>query len=312
VSVSTDGEHFFTITPNGASSDNIREMFEWLNGVDRGLAPRFKALAGACGKTYVEEPLGKPGMRLELSLSRSGDEKRPFTMTGRVVLGWKQAKFGWLDQPEAARIERHEGVLRAVKGDLITEIDSDTGILRSLSIVDAQGKKLAAIERVRVETGVSFSREDFAPGKATRGGSAAWKKLCAGILAGIVLSRTAGLLPEDESTWNGETRRVLDDLYAAAADEVLEKFFGADAVEFIARAYTQVRAPKEKILRLARVSMEMQLRGTAEAAGAPEGPKGALLLAWREALKRRLDEKVVRPVLERLEELLSKRDTPWR
>ena len=76
----------------------------------------------------------------------------------------------------------------------------------------------------------------------------------------------------------------------------------------LARIYAQVRAPKEKIVRMARISMEMELRGTAEAVGKPGS---ALVLRWREALLRRFREKVMDPLLKRLEEILSGRKTPW-
>ena len=90
VGVSTDGERFYTIYPEGASSVRMRELSTWMDDVHARLEPRFRALAGALGKPYTREPLGEPGVQLELALSRTGDEKRPFFFGGSINLGWNQ------------------------------------------------------------------------------------------------------------------------------------------------------------------------------------------------------------------------------
>ena len=88
VGVSTDGEHFYSIFPGGASSLSMREVSAWLDGVELRLRPRFRALAQACGKPYEERRLGELALRSEVGLSRSGNEERPFNLSGGVSLGW--------------------------------------------------------------------------------------------------------------------------------------------------------------------------------------------------------------------------------
>ena len=103
VSVSTDGERVTTAHPKGSSSLSMREMAEWGDGVFERLSPRLEALANACGKPMVG-PLGEPGLRIELALSRSGRKEKPFNLVGGISFAWNQPRFGWLDAPKSARV----------------------------------------------------------------------------------------------------------------------------------------------------------------------------------------------------------------